>query len=349
MRPKAVKQFKSSAQAQQETAMTRFVRRVLLALVHAGLACASVQAFAQAAPAAKIDMVVFGQPSLGGFLTPIIKARKLDTKNGIDINFVERTPDAYIAQFNSGEFQVGGSAALLSIGIASNQGVKVSYLFNLFDYFGAVVTDRPEIRTIKDLEGKQLVAATSTTNYAMFKWLALNQGINLAKVAVQNTATPGLIGYALADRAEAVQLWEPAFSILMSKKPSLRALDLDMNNRWKKFSGTDSIPYLGVAAHESWIKQNPQLVEKMYATFKDAADWMRSNPAEASRLIAGAIKGSDPAVILKLIEDNSRLGLNVAPAAQIRKGIEAVYAAGLQSGYLAKNVDKATIYTGSGK
>jgi ABC-type nitrate/sulfonate/bicarbonate transport system substrate-binding protein len=325
--------------------MKQFRRYILLAALNVGLLCGAAPAVAQTA-GNKIDMVVFGQPSLGAFLTPIIKARKIDAKHGIDINFVERTPDAYIAQFNSGEFQVGGSAALLSVGIASNQGVKVSYLFNLFDYFGAVVTDRPDIKTIKDLEGRQLVAASSTTNYAMFKWLALNQGVNLSKVSVQNTATPGLIGYALADRAEAVQLWEPAFSILVAKKPSLRAIDLDMQSRWKKFSGTDNIPYLGVAAHDEWIKKNPQLVEKMYLTFKEAADWLRANPAEGSKLVASSIKGSDQAVIRKLIEDNSRLGLNVQPAAAMRKGIEAVYAAGLQSGYLAKEVDKGTIYGG---
>ena len=306
------------------------------------LSLTSSQALAQATP--KVDIVVFGQPSLGGFLQPIIKAKKLDAKNGIEMVFVERTPDAYIAQFNSGEFQVGGSAALLSVAVASNQGVKVSYLFNLFDYFGAVVSDQPEIKILKDLENRQLVAASSTTNYAMFKWLAQNQGLDFSKVSVQNTATPGLIGYALAGRAEAVQIWEPAYSILMAKKPTLHALDLDLKDRWKRFAGTDNIPYLGVAAHQNWIKENPLLVRKMYATFKEAAQWMRANPGEASKLIATAIKGSDADVLRKLIEDNSRLGTNVAPAGRLRKGIEAVYAAGLQSGYLTKEVDKSTIY-----
>ena len=310
----------------------------------AGIAVLPVSVMAQTPQ--KIDMVVFGQPSLGAFLTPVIKERKLDIKHGIDFNFVERTPDAYIAQFNSGEFEVGGSAALLSVAVAANQGVKVSYLFNLFDYFGAVVSDRPDIKTVKDLEGHQLVAASATTNYAMFKWVALNQGIDFKKVSVQNTATPGLVGYALADRAEAVQLWEPAYSILMSKKPSLHAVDFDMKNRWKKFSGTDDIPYLGVAAHDDWIKKNPLLVDKMYATFKEAAEWLRANPAEGAHLVAASIKGSDEKVIRQLIEDNSRLGLHVQTAEDMRKGILAVYAAGLQSAYLTKAVDPSTIYTG---
>jgi hypothetical protein len=91
--------------------------------------------------------VVFGAPSLGALLPPVIKAQKLDEKNGLAIKFEERTPDAYTAQFNSGEFQVGGSAALLTVGLADARGVKVTYLFNLFDFWGAVVTSRPTSRS----------------------------------------------------------------------------------------------------------------------------------------------------------------------------------------------------------
>ncbi|HEY4541433.1 MAG TPA: hypothetical protein VIG66_03555, partial [Noviherbaspirillum sp.] len=127
--------------------MNKLVRTLLSTAIGLG-----ISATAAAQGVTKIDMVVFGQPSLGGFLTPVIKQQKFDQKNGIDINFVERTPDSYIAQFNSGEFKVGGSAALLSVAVGSNKGVKISYLFNVFDYFGAVVTDKPEIKTVKDLE-----------------------------------------------------------------------------------------------------------------------------------------------------------------------------------------------------
>ncbi len=49
-----------------------------------------------------LSIFVFGTPSLGAFLPPIIKAQKLDEKNGLVIKFEERTPDAYIAHFISG-------------------------------------------------------------------------------------------------------------------------------------------------------------------------------------------------------------------------------------------------------
>jgi hypothetical protein len=103
---------------------------------------------------APVTIVVFGAPSLGAFLPKVIKQRRLDQANGLDVDFRERTPDAYAVQFNSGEFELGGSAALLTVGLADIRGVKVSYLFNL-DCWGAVVTQRPGIDSLADLGGKQ--------------------------------------------------------------------------------------------------------------------------------------------------------------------------------------------------
>src|SRR5262249_32293341 len=99
---------------------------------------------AQAQPLEKLSIVIFSPPSLGAFMPPVVKARKIDNAHGLDIDFQERTPDAYTAQFNSGEFKIGGSASLLTIGLADRRGVRVKYLFNLFDFWGAVVTARPE-------------------------------------------------------------------------------------------------------------------------------------------------------------------------------------------------------------
>ena len=292
----------------------------------------------------KVSIVVFGAPSLGALLQPIIKSRKLDEKNGLTIEFAERTPDAYTAQFNSGEFQVGGSAAVLTVGLADVRGVKVSYLFNIFDYWGAVVTSRPEIKTLKDLEGQDLAAARGTTNFIMFDWLARQQGVDLAKVAVVNTATPGLLGYAIADRAAAVQLWEPAYTTLMSKKPELRTLDLQIAQRWKATSGTENIPYLGVAAHQDWIDKNPALVPKLYQTYKDAADMLTADPVSAARLILPAGSDEDRKAIVDLVRSNERLGLNLRWASDIRKEILQVYAAGASTGFLPSPPSAATIF-----
>jgi len=296
-----------------------------------------------------LSIVVFGPPSLGAFLPPVITAQKLDQKNGLAIKFEERTPDAYTAQFNSGEFKLGGSASLLTVGLADTRGVKVTYLFNLFDFWGAVVTSRPDVKTLKDLQGKEVAAAKGTTNWVMFDWFARQLGADTAKFSVINTATPGLIGYALADRAAAVQLWEPAYTTLLSKKSDMRTIDIAIADSWQKFTGSRNIPYLGVAAHIDWVEKNPKLVAKLYATYKEAAEWVAAHPDDAAKLIAPRGTPDDQKAIAELIRANDRLGMNVQWASDVAKEIKSVYAAGKSISFLPSDPSAATIYQASGK
>ncbi|MDJ0391111.1 ABC transporter substrate-binding protein [Roseomonas sp. E05] len=296
--------------------------------------------------ARKLRIAVFGAPSLGAFLPPVIKERGLDAKQGLDIDFVERTPDAYATQFNTGEFQLGGSAAPLTIGLAEQRGIKPVYLLNLFDYWGAAVTNREAIRTLKDLEGQDLAAARGTTNYAMFAWFARRQGADPDKFRVVNTAPPGLVAYAMADRAAAVQLWEPAYTLLKARKPSIRMLDLGIAKNWQDFAGSAQIPYLGLAAHQEWVASNKPLVPKLHAMYREAAEWLLANPDEGARLAAGRGGADEQKALADLIRNNERLGLNVRMAGSIRKEIEAVYRAGQEVGLLPGLPSGATIHDG---
>jgi len=308
------------------------------------LAAAMIAAPCQAQSLEKLSIVIFSAPSLGAFMPPVIKARKLDQANGLDISFQERTPDAYAAQFNSGEFKIGGSASLLTIALGDIRGVKVKYLFNLFDFWGAVVTSRPEIKTLKDLEGKQLAGARSTTNYVMFEFFAKKLGVDVSKIQVVNTATPGLVGYALANRADAVQIWEPAYTLLLSKKPDIRTLDTGIEKTWKAFAGGSRIPYLGVGAHADWADKNPALVAKLYATYKAAAEWIMRNPDEAAPLVAPGATADDVKAMASLIRSNERLAISLTGANEVRKEIEAVYRAGIDVGYFPAMPSSDSVY-----
>ena len=327
--------------------MTRLsiaLRSAVAGITAIALGAVAAPAPVQAQAPTKLSIVVFGFPSLGAFMPPVIKAKKFDTANGLDIDFVERPPTAYTTQFNSGEFKVGGSAALLTVGLADERGVKVKYLFNLFDFWGGVVTSRPEIKSVKDLEGKEVAAARATTNYQMFSFLAKKLGADVSKMKVVNTAPPGLVGYAVADRAAAVQLWEPAYTLLKAKKPGIRLLDLQMDKSWKAFAGSTEIPYLGVAAHTDWIEANQAVIPKLYAAYKAAGEYIVKHPEEAAKIIAPKSTAADQAALVGLIKANDRLGMNVAGAHSLSKQIEGVYKAGIDVGYLKKMPSKDTVY-----
>jgi ABC-type nitrate/sulfonate/bicarbonate transport system substrate-binding protein len=292
-----------------------------------------------------INIVSFQAPSLGAFLPAVIEANGLDKKHGINMKITYATTDNYNTEFAAGHYDVGVSAALLSEALRTERGVGVTYLFNLFDFWGTVVTSNPAVKTLADLQGKTLAAASATTNYAMFQWFAKQENVDLTKIKVENQSTPGLSTMALTGRTDAVELWEPAYSTLVAKKPDIRTINLDMA-KWQAKFGTGDIPYLGVAAQLDWAQAHPDLVQKMYDTYKEAAEWTTANPEEAGKIIAATIPSGNPAVITDLIKSNDRLQMHVVPASQVQSGIKAVFEAGLDSGYLKKEPPQSVIYDG---
>ena len=208
----------------------------------------------------------------------------------------------------------------------------------------SLVTSRPEVKTLKDLEGSQLAGARATTNYVMFEFFAKKLGVDVSKIQVVNTATPGLVGYALANRADAVQIWEPAYTLLLAKKPDIRTLDMGIEKIWKEFAGGSRIPYLGIGAHSDWAEQNPALVAKLYATYKAAAEWIAKNPDEAAPLLAPGASAEDVKSMAALVRSNERLAMSLVPANDVRKEIEAVYKAGIDVGYFPSMPSSETVY-----
>ena len=316
-----------------------------------GALAASIAAFAgpapsRAAPPAPVTIVVFTPPSLGAIFPSVIKQQKFDIANGVDITFVERPPDAYATEFNAGDFPVGGSASVMILGLGATRGIKTSYLFNLFDYWGTVVASRPDIKTLADLAGKQMAAAKGTTNYTMFAWLAKQQGVDPNSFQVINTAPPGLVGYAVAERADAVQLWEPAYTLVKAVMPQIHTIDLNIAKVWHAFAGGGEIPYLGVAAHQDWIDAHRDLIPGLYRAYKQAADWVMANPAAAAPLVATLKDDAQRQAITALMRDNSRLALDIQPAGKISKQIEATYRAGIDVGLFKEMPPASSIYSG---
>ena len=290
-----------------------------------------------------VTVLAFKAPSLGAFLPAIIKARELDLENGLRIDFAYTTPDNYNTEFASGHYQIGASAALLSEALRIERQVEVTYLFNLFDYFTAVVTSDPSIHGLRDLHGHSLAAATGTTNHAMFEWFAARGGLDLGDTELLNQTTAGLSTMALIGRADAVELWEPAYSSLLDTKPEIRTIDVGLS-RWEREFGTADIPYLGLAAHREWALANPDAVARLYRIYSAAAEWTVDNPVEAARIIAAATPRGKAAPIEKLIQDNTRLRLHVTPATEITAGIDAVLHAGRETGYLKSAAPNNLVY-----
>ena len=93
----------------------------------------------------------------------------------------------------------------------------------------------------------------------------------------------------------------------------------------------------------------PSLIPKLYAAYKEAAEWVTAHPDEASKLIAPKGTPDDQKAIADLIRANDRLGMNVKWASDVRKEINSVYAAGKSIAFLPSDPSASTIYQAPAK
>lgn len=282
---------------------------------------------------AHVDIAVLEAPSLTSFYAPIIDGKKLDIKNGLDITFTPKSTIALRTEVANGSADVSAGATVLTdVALLNQKGADTRYLFNVYDWWGTVVTPAgSDIQDLSDLENQKIVGALSTTNYAMFKITAGLAGVDLTSFKESSAEPSGLVAAAKSGREDAVQLWEPAHSVLTNGNEDFRALDLVDSMR--KATGIERIPYVGMAAQREWLESNRDLVDPMYKTFAAAADFIRENPDEAAELIA---KGTNLPLtaVAALLNAPDRLALDVYPASEATDELSALLDAAVKFGVL---------------
>ena len=282
---------------------------------------------------AVVDVAVLEAPSLTSFYAPVIDGKKLDIANGVDIKFVPKSTVALRTEVANGSADVtAGATVLTDVALLNQQGADTRFLFNVYDWWGTVVTPTgSDIQDVTDLEGGKIVGALSTTNYAMFKITAGLAGVDLKSFEERSAEPSGLVAAAKSGREEAVQLWEPAHSVLTTGNDEFRSLDLVGSLR--EATGLKRIPYVGMAAQRSWLEKNSDLVDPLYKTFSDAATFISENQDEAAKLIADGT-GLDEAMLKGLLASSDRLALDVYPASEESAALEVLLKAANEFGIL---------------
>lgn len=315
-----------------------------LLTVGAALLVAPLAVAQPALPTVRVS--AFNPPSLGSYLPPIIKARGLDKANGFTLEMAYKPSTTYQVDFASGRDQVGGSSTFISEARRVNQGVRVINLFTMFDYFAAMVTADPGIKSFKDLEGKQLAADTPTTLWAMGQWFLTKSGVDMSRVQVIAQGSPAMVVSIQTRRVDAVFVAEPTYSVIMHgpNAGQLRSVVAD-NALWQRLTGLPTLPLLGVAAHRDWLAGNPGLAQALYGAYKQAAEWALANPADAAQVISAATK-----VDARALEDalrSGRLGLRVQPAVAGKDTIMAALQLAVETRQVDRVPDADTFfYTG---
>ncbi|MEE9255609.1 MAG: ABC transporter substrate-binding protein, partial [bacterium] len=289
----------------------------------------------------EVKIVTFRPPSISAVMNPLIKAKGFDKKNGVNIVFDQKPGKAARAGFASGHNKVAGSGAYLNQAQYRLKGMKNKILFNVYDYYGAIITGKKSLRKITDLAGNKLAVAKFTTNYRFFVYFAKHAGLNLDDVKEQSSGIQGLMTLLMAGRVDAAQLWEPALSAVEHKAPG-RFHRIEYDQAWPALTGRKVIPYIGVAAHESWIVKNKSTIRKLFAAYKDAESYLNKNPDDAARIIAEGF--NLPKEVIGNVIAKGRLRIRVGWANDMADDFAAVWKAGREAGVLKGIPDSNILY-----
>jgi NitT/TauT family transport system substrate-binding protein len=290
----------------------------------------------------KLTIPTLPSPSLGAFLGPVIKSQKFDEQNGLDLTFVQKPTATYRTDFAAGTDQLGGSGTLLAdVALLKVKGLDVVYLFNVFDFWATVVVPKSsDVKVLADLKGKTLAATLPTASFAMFRYLAKLSGLDMAQVQLRNSDSSGLVPIAKSGRTDAVQLWEPSYSILVHGNSDFRSIDV--MSKWQQVTGLSALPYLGISAQRAWVEKNKPLIPKLYAAYQMAASFIKSNPQQAAAIISKDLNIPEP--VTRELISSDRLQLNVYWASANKKAAQEVFKGGQDVGYLNAMPGEEVLY-----
>ncbi|NFV79601.1 ABC transporter substrate-binding protein [Magnetospirillum aberrantis] len=240
---------------------------------------------------------------------------------------VWRTPDQMRAGVLSGDMKVFGTPSY-SCANMMNRGVPVR-LMNIMTWgLLYLMTRGPEIRSVSDLAGKDVVLAfRNDAPDLIFRLVLRRAGLDPEKdLKLHYVGTPTEASQLfLAGKTEIAVLPEPASSavILRGMQAGIsveRAIDL--TEAYGKLTGrAPRIAQAGLGVSEDLVQSRPELVKAIHEACVASARWVLNNPASAGRLGADYLD-LQPAIIERSLP---WFRLNITSAAEARPELEAYF------------------------
>jgi NitT/TauT family transport system substrate-binding protein len=203
----------------------------------------------------------------------------------LDLDFsLAGTPDEAAAKFISKEADIAAVPVnLASVLYNKTEGQAVMLAVNTLGVL-YVLESGSEVSSIQDLSGKTLIASGmgSTPEY-LLDYLLERNGI-ADKVTVEYKAEHTEVAALLVlGKAKLAMLPEPNVSAALAKNPGLRVA-LDLTEEWNKISDTALVQGC-IIARKDFVEENPSAVSEFLNAYRASAEFVNSDPKEASALI----------------------------------------------------------------
>jgi ABC-type nitrate/sulfonate/bicarbonate transport system substrate-binding protein len=288
------------------------------AIVRCAAAVAAAATVASTAAGANTDLPIatFPFPSVSNIIADIILAKGFDKANGLTAKpIVYGTGGALWAGLAKGEIPVHNMSPFQLQKMRSD-GVPIVMFGTLLRMNALqVVTRNPEVKTFADIKGRTFAGTVAFAEFSYLQIYARTIGFDLLKDAKVVDANSALAQAQLeANRVDAIMSWEPAVTNILKKNPDVRVI-LKGNEAWKQVTG-DPGWELDLVVRSDFINDNPAVVPKLLAMYKQAGDFIRTNTEEADAIVSSgkyASKGVPAGSIIEAVKAN-RLIYDVRPA-----------------------------------
>jgi ABC-type nitrate/sulfonate/bicarbonate transport system substrate-binding protein len=262
-------------------------RRDLLLGLAGGVAAATLLPRGARAAGPKLGIVSFPGPSISSHSKVIIKKNGFDQKHGWELDWAIRpTSDAYYNDFVNGTYASIDFGGLNVFANLFNKGVPFKLVQATVRWPSPIVVRAKGPTTIAELKGKQVGLDRSSFVYAYTATVAKRAGFDIEKdTQFTNLGFFQAVPRFKRGEFDAVNLLFEHAIQLMNEAPGEYRILCDIGAEFAKAIGAQ-YAYQYQAIRTDWIEQNKGGVERVIATYRDAAEFFEKKPNEAAKLLA---------------------------------------------------------------
>lgn len=235
-----------------------------------------------------LGVVSFPGPSISSHSKVIIKKNGLDKKHGWDLRWETRpTSEAFYNDFVSGAYESIDFGGLNVFANLHNKGVPLKLVQATIHWpVPVVVRADSGIKSLAELKGKRIAVGRASFAFAYVSASLKAAGIDLEKDTTFTSVDffQALPRLQRGDFDAAVLLFEHAIKLLQDAPKDFRIL-FDASTEFAKAIGVPRC-YQYQAVRTDWLDKNKGGVDKVVATYRDAAEFFTKRGAEAVKLLA---------------------------------------------------------------
>jgi NitT/TauT family transport system substrate-binding protein len=221
----------------------------------------------------------------------VLEAGRFLEKQGIEVEFTH-LPDvnAQILALTSDSIDLSFGTPLAGVFSAAAQGIPIK-LFAVTQPADAkfVVPAESPIQSLTGFKGKKIGSSPAGSSVAVIAStiLARNYGITSADFTLVGGNEARLAQFLAQKQVDGSAL-RSVTVLQVQDELSLRVLG-DFAEEWKKFAGTDAVPYVGSGAvTEKFISARPDTVAKIILALLAAERWGAEHPDEVTTILQKA-------------------------------------------------------------